>query len=57
MFHALVFLPVILSIFGFLIPGHSGSSKVSSNPEGEEEASPSPEVGVDNMDYVPDNQN
>ena len=57
MFHALVFLPVILSIFGFLIPGHSGSSKVNSDPEGEKEASPSPEVGVDNKDYVPDNQN
>ena len=57
MFHALVFLPVILSIFGSLIPGHPGSSKVNSDPEGEKEASPSPEVGVDNKDYVPDNQN
>jgi len=57
MFHALVFLPVILSIFGFLIPGHSDSSRVNSNPEGEKEASPFPEVGVDNKDYVPDNQN
>ena len=57
MFHALVFLPVILSIFGFLIPGHLDSNKVNPSPEGEKEASPAPEGGVDNKEFVPDNQN
>ena len=56
MFHALVFLPVILSIFGFLIPGHP-DSKVNPSPEGEKAASPAPERGVDNKEFVPDNQN
>ena len=57
MFHALVFLPVILSIFGFLVPGHPDSNKVNPSPEGEKEASPAPEGGVDNKEFFPDNQN
>ena len=57
MFHALVFLPVILSIFGFLIHGHPVSNKVEPGPESEKEASPAPEGGVDNKEFVPDNQN
>ena len=57
MFHALVFLPVILSIFGFLIHGHPVSNKVDPGPESEKEASPAPEGGVDNKEFVPDNQN
>ena len=57
MFHALVFLPVILSTFGFLIPGPPDSNKVNPSPEGEKEASPAPEGGVDNKEFFPDNQN
>ena len=53
MFHALVFLPVILSIFGFLIHGHPVSNKVE--PESEKETTP--DGGVDNSEFVPENQN
>ena len=54
MFHALVFLPVLLSLFGFCLHSHSEDthSETSSNDVQLEAASK--EAGVDNKNFVTD---
>ena len=56
MYHALVFLPVLLSLFGFCLHSHSDEtpSEASSNEVQLETASN--KVGVDNQNFVTDDK-
>merc|ERR1712130_1073642 len=56
MYHALIFLPVLLSIFGFCLHPHSEKDNTIDVEPVNDNVNPATSTGVDNKEFVPDNK-